>query len=55
MGKARVCAVYGCTPAKTSDLKYYTFPSNKAYLLITRETVYNYFVYLYSIYIAYQA
>ena len=29
MGKARVCAVYGCTPAKTSDLKYYKFPSNK--------------------------
>ena len=28
MGKARVCALYGCTPAKNSDLKYHKFPQN---------------------------
>ena len=28
MGKARVCAVFGCTPSKNSNLKYYKFPSN---------------------------
>ena len=29
MGKARPCAVYGCTPAKSSNFKYYKFPKNK--------------------------
>lgn len=29
MGKARVCSVYGCTPGKNTDLRYYKFPKNE--------------------------
>ena len=28
MGKARVCAVYGCTPGRHTDRRYYKFPRN---------------------------
>ncbi|XP_045110895.1 uncharacterized protein LOC123504448 [Portunus trituberculatus] len=28
MGKARVCAVFGCRPSKDSNLRYHKFPSN---------------------------
>lgn len=30
MGKARVCSVYGCTPGKNTDLRYYRFPNNES-------------------------
>ena len=29
MGKRRVCAIYGCTPATNSDLKYHSFPKQE--------------------------